>query len=255
MGTIREASDARLIELGCSAAKVGDYRTAQRRVARRSADWAASGARSKAWTALGNGVQQLPMKHHSEAKTVTRAPVDRSRTLGEVADEIGTAEAAKAEIGYDGISRAEVSEYVSAYLDRLLITADDALHASLMLVQSGRRDVDVPSAEGLEAPHGDTLGVWVSHARGQASTSASATAVLLLGKKSALAALAPHIAKPPAGYPADERAQRLAEITARLDSLYRIEAALLLDDDGDLRTDVDPRHGMDVKYLVLAEAP
>ena len=260
---VRTASDERLLELGCGAPKIGDYRSAQRRVARRREEQAAHAARSGNWNALANGVTATLKQHFPDAKSVTYAPIDRTRTLVEVADDIAVEEGALAAIEIrtdgsapaDGLSHAEVTERVSAQIDRLLDARVGALHDNLAAIQSGRHDLELLSDEAQEPPHdSDYLGGWVAQALGQASSGALSMLLLMLGKPAVMAALAPHIAQLPAGLPAAERGKRLAEIKGRLDVLYRHEAGLLLDDDGNLLLDVIPRRGIKAEYLILTEA-
>ena len=258
---VKTASDARLLELGCGQPKIDEYRSAQRRLARRQSDQADIASRGHTWGLLAQQVRDLLKRHYPDAPAAAHVPVDRSRSLAEVGAEIERLEAGVMSISFrtdgsapaEGLSHAEVTARVSDHLDRLLDHAGDALATSLQKLQGGQ-DVDLLVEDQLEAPGGDALGGWTAQALGQSSRAAVASVVLLLGKSHVMKALQPHIAQLPVGLPAAERASRLAAFTRDLKALYENEAGLMLDDDGDLLPDADPRRGMKADALVLVSA-
>ncbi len=241
------------------------FRVPQRAAPSRAAPRGTGGAQRAHWQ-----LERVGQRRYRDAEAALPgreighlSPIDRTRSLAEIGADIATAETELAAIEIradgsapaEGLSRAEVTERVSAQIDKLLDARVGALHDNLAMIRPGRHDVELLADQAQEPPHdSDFLGAWTAQALGQASSGTLAMLVLLLGKPALMAALQPHIERLPTGLPAAERGKRLTEIRGRLDALYRHEASLLLDDDGSLLLDVIPRRGMKAEYLVLVEA-
>jgi hypothetical protein len=250
---VKGASDADLLEAGASAKQVGDLRSAQSRLARRRDFQAAHGARAAAWMRFAEGARNLARRHSDAPADIQRPAVDRSVPLLDVRGEIAALEAQRAEQTQAGISRDEVEAQLVEQVEHAIATAGDDLADGLRRMQGGLA-VNLLSGELAEAPVGDGAGQWAANEIERQTTLSRAFIAFAVGREGMLKAFRPLIDALPPGVPADQRAQRMADIDKRLVVLYRTEGALMLDDDGNLLPDVDPRPGQDVRHLVLVEA-
>lgn len=251
---VRTADDATLAGTDATPKEIADYRDAKSRLARRQATHSALAERATAWAPLVEAAKALSSRNAGAPSLDTLPPAaDRSKSLHEVRAEIAVDEQRVAEIDQYGLSHSEITERVAALIDTRHDAAIDELQAGLTKMQAGQH-VDLLSDDAPEPPYGDQISGWVGTALAQVSANTLGTMVVLLGKTAVMEALAPYIAQLPSGVAAAERTHNLAEIKSHLDALYKHEAALMLDDNGDLLPDVDPRRGQDPSHMVIVEA-